>query len=59
MRDSDTERCADVRLQLEGPIFVGIENWRREQPKIPSRSEAIRQLVIRALGDFVQQSSVT
>jgi hypothetical protein len=40
----------DVRLQLEGPLFISIENWRRAQRKIPSRAEAIRQLVEQALG---------
>src|SRR6202011_5102579 len=28
-----------------------IENWRRSQPKIPSRSEAVRQILEQALGD--------
>jgi hypothetical protein len=40
---------AAVRLQLEGPIFVLVENWRRSQLKIPSRSEALRLLIERAL----------
>src|SRR5262245_42723471 len=40
---------AAVRLQLEGPIFKDFENWRRLQPKIPSRSEALRLLLKRAL----------
>jgi hypothetical protein len=44
------ERRGDVRLQLEGPLFTSIENWRRAQHKIPSRAEAIRQLVEQALG---------
>ena len=38
-----------VRLELEGPIFVLIEDWRRSQRKIPSRADAIRQLIQRAL----------
>jgi hypothetical protein len=50
MHDSDTEQCADMRLQLEGQIFVWIENFRRSQTKIPSRAEAIRQLLARAIG---------
>jgi hypothetical protein len=40
---------AAVRLQLEGPIFALVEDWRRSQPKIPSRNEAIRLLLRRAL----------
>ena len=48
------EERAAVRLQLEGRIFVSVENWRRSQSKIPSRSDAIRQLLERALGDNEQ-----
>jgi hypothetical protein len=34
MQDSGlTEPCAAVRLQLDGPIFVSVENFRRRQPK--------------------------
>ena len=40
---------AAVRLQLEGSIFKEVEDWRRLQPKIPSRSEALRLLIERAL----------
>jgi hypothetical protein len=40
---------ASVRLELEGPILTSVENWRRSQPKIPSRSEAVRKLLERAL----------
>jgi hypothetical protein len=40
---------AAVRLALEGPIFALVEDWRRSQPKIPSRNEAIRLLLWRAL----------
>jgi hypothetical protein len=36
-------------LPLEGPIFALVEDWRRSQPKIPSRNEAIRLLLRRAL----------
>jgi hypothetical protein len=43
------ENAAAVRLQLEGPIFALVEDWRRSQPKIPSRNEAIRLLLGRAL----------
>jgi hypothetical protein len=38
-----------VRFQLEGQIFAQIEDWRRSQLKIPSRPEAIRELLKRAL----------
>jgi hypothetical protein len=39
--------AAAVRLALEGPIFALVEDWRRAQPKIPSRNEAIRLLLRR------------
>ena len=43
------EQTAVVRLPLGGPIFALVEDWRRSQPKIPSRNEAIRLLLRRAL----------
>ena len=43
------EQTAVVRLPLEGQIFALVEDWRRSQPKIPSRNEAIRLLLRRAL----------
>ena len=39
---------AAVRLELAGPIFAMLEDWRRSQSEIPSRCEAVRQLL--ALG---------
>jgi len=43
------EQTAVVRLPLGGPIFTLVEDWRRSQPKIPSRNEAVRLLLRRAL----------
>ena len=40
---------AAVRLQLEGPIFELVEDWRRAQPEIFSRSKAVRVLLELAL----------
>jgi hypothetical protein len=48
--DGSVQRSAAVRFQLEGPIFAQVEDWRRAQPKIPSRPEAIRELLRHALG---------
>lgn len=39
-----THRNAAVQLRL-GSLFDLVEDWRRSQPKIPPRSEAIRELV--------------
>jgi hypothetical protein len=44
----DNSRDAAVQLRL-GSLFDLVENWRRSQPKIPPRSEAIRELVRRAI----------
>jgi len=43
------EQTAVIRLPLKGPIFALVEDWRRSQPKIPSRNEAVRLLLRRAL----------
>jgi hypothetical protein len=45
---SDRRQNAAVQLRL-GPLFELVEDWRRSQPKIPPRSEAIRELVRLAL----------
>jgi hypothetical protein len=50
------EQTAVVRLPLEGPIFALVEDWRRSQPKIPSRNEAIRLLLRRALEQSPEES---
>jgi hypothetical protein len=50
------ERTAVVRLPLKGPIFALVEDWRRSQPKIPSRNEAIRLLLWRALEQSSEKS---
>jgi hypothetical protein len=56
---SAVEYCdAVVRLPLEGPIFALVEDWRRSQPKIPSRNEAIRLLLRRALDRPSESSEV-
>ena len=45
----DKHDSAAIQLRIEGPIFDSIENWRRSHPKIPSRAEAVRQLLEQAL----------
>jgi hypothetical protein len=51
MRDYSDVTGAAVQVRLEGPLFAELENWRRAQPKILSRSWALRQLLERALAD--------
>jgi metal-responsive CopG/Arc/MetJ family transcriptional regulator len=46
MRDNSS---AAVRIDLEDQLFTKVENWRRSQQKIPSRSEAVRLLLAQAL----------
>ena len=45
--DSPTER---VQVVAPASWVQRIEEWRRKQPRIPSKSEAIRLLVDKALG---------
>jgi hypothetical protein len=40
---------AAVQVRLEGPLFDRLEAWRRAQSKIPSRADALRQCLDRAL----------
>jgi hypothetical protein len=47
---SDNEIRGVAQVRLEGPLFRAFEDWRRSQPKIPARSEALRMLIQRALG---------
>jgi hypothetical protein len=50
MHNDDSARLSvAVRFELKEPIFAQVENWRRVQPKIPSRPDAIRELLKRAL----------
>jgi hypothetical protein len=53
----DYQPKAGVQLRLDGPIFMRLENWRRAQPKIPARSDAIRELLGKALALDPDQSA--
>jgi hypothetical protein len=48
------EPRAAVQVQLQGPLYQALEDWRRSRPKIPSRAVALRELLERALAE--QQS---
>ena len=41
------KNAAAVRLALEGPIFALVEDWRRSQPKNPSRNLLLRRALER------------
>jgi hypothetical protein len=49
----------DIQGRVPGQLLLRIEDWRRCQPKIPSRSEAIRQLIERALAMPIEQDEAT
>lgn len=46
--DTQTERL-QMRVSLD--FLAKVDNWRRKQPDLPNRSEAIRRLVEQALRD--------
>jgi hypothetical protein len=38
-----------VHMTFEQPLLQRVEDWRRKQPVIPPRAEALRELVQRGL----------
>jgi len=49
MQGQHDENGGAVFIRVRGSLFDQIENWRRAQPTIPSRSEALRHLIKQAL----------
>jgi len=47
----------NVQLGLGRPLFERIEDWRRQRPDIPPRSQAIEELVRRGLAAEHQQNA--
>lgn len=45
----DGEKTVRVPIHASQSFIVMVDDWRRRQPDIPSRSEAIRRLVEKAL----------
>jgi len=45
--DNKTER---FELRLTGDLLARVDEWRRNQPDLPTRSEAFRRLVEAGLG---------
>jgi hypothetical protein len=43
--------AGDIQGRVPDQLFERLEDWRRSQPKIPSRAEALRLLIERALAD--------
>ncbi len=48
-RPKQTGLLVATRLQPE--LLKRLDDWRREQPDLPSRPEALRRLAEKALGD--------
>jgi metal-responsive CopG/Arc/MetJ family transcriptional regulator len=46
MTDEQTER---LQMRVSPEFIKSVDNWRRKQEDLPSRSEAIRRLVEQAL----------
>jgi metal-responsive CopG/Arc/MetJ family transcriptional regulator len=44
-----------VQLRLPDDIAKAIDDWRRKHPDLPTRSEAIRQLIVRGLREEPEQ----
>jgi metal-responsive CopG/Arc/MetJ family transcriptional regulator len=47
--ESRLEHGTPVQVRLKKCLFDAIETWRRKQETIPSRPEAIRQLLLEAV----------
>ncbi len=43
------EKKTPVHMTFEQPLLQRVEDWRRRQPVIPPRAEALRALVQRGL----------
>jgi hypothetical protein len=49
-RPTDDPKRQLLQLRVSAEYVAGIDEWRRQQPDLPSRSEAIRRLTAIALG---------
>lgn len=44
-----TTKMTPIATRAEQPLHDRVEAWRRRQPKIPPKSEAVRELLRRGL----------
>jgi len=49
MHMSDSDNLYALQTRVRRPLYERLENWRRSQPDIPARSDAMRKLLERAL----------
>jgi len=47
----DDEKTRPYQMRVTEKWLATIDNWRRQQPDLPSRAEAIRRLVEKGLGE--------
>ena len=47
-----------IHMKLKPDIAKQIEEWRRQQPEIPSRAEAVRLLLMQALDKASEEAPV-
>jgi hypothetical protein len=53
MNDATVEAKTALRVDLDSSLAQQLEDWRRQQPVIPTRAEGIRRLLARALANEV------
>jgi hypothetical protein len=49
VEDNSANADAAVQVRLSGSLFTALEDWRRQQPKLLPRSQALRELLRQAL----------
>lgn len=49
MPDSEEQQSEKFQMRVSPEFLRRVDDWRRKQTDIPSRSEAVRQLVEKAL----------
>ena len=54
-RPKTTGRGVQIGMRWHEPVLAAIDAWRREQPDLPSRTDAIRRLVEQALAGKVKR----
>jgi hypothetical protein len=55
--DNSAEPHAAIQVRLAGPLYRALENWRRSRPKIPARSQALRELLEQALAEHLPDAA--
>jgi hypothetical protein len=49
MERTDAGLSPAIQLRLQGKLYSAVESFRRNEPDIPTRPEAVRRLIQRAL----------